>query len=68
MEGIASPRGQEHPPQWGGLQRQQSPLLAKLCSPSTYLTVRQEAGTLVRMTCSGVGAAPVLPGTLQTPQ
>lgn len=37
-------------------------------SSRTYLTVRQEAGTSVRMTCSGVGAAPVLPGTLQTPQ
>lgn len=68
MGGTASPWGREQPPQWGGLQRQQGPLLTELRSPSTYLTVRQEAGTLVRMTCSGVGAAPVLPGTLQTPQ
>lgn len=44
------------------------PAPCKMHYPSTYLTVRQEAGTLVRMTCSGVGAAPILPGTLQTPQ
>lgn len=65
---MASPWGWEQPPQQEGLQRQQSPLLTKLHSPSAYLTVRQEAGTLVRMTCSGVGVAPVLPDTLQTPQ
>lgn len=40
----------------------------ELSFPGTHLTVRQEAGTSVRMTCSGLGAAPALPGTLQTPQ
>lgn len=65
---MASPQGREHPPQRGGLQKQRSPLPAEPLSPGAYLTVRQEAGTQVRMTCSAVGAAPALPGTLQTPQ